>query len=97
MIGFENMGIMSLILPSFILGIIIGILSRIDRLRPIVLIFAVVTIFGLLVFFGDLLNYVQDPTMDGMYDLIALLVPFAISSAFAAKGEELVQSFGRRR
>ncbi|MCV0372733.1 MAG: hypothetical protein K5793_04175 [Nitrosarchaeum sp.] len=89
------MELFTLAIASFILGIVTGILSRIDRLKLLAVIIGSGSLFTLLIILGNTLTYIQNPTIDGLYVFIVSIIPFVISLAFSAKGEEIVQNFAR--
>lgn len=86
----------SLAITSLILGLIIGGLSRIDRLRPFMWICGIGTMITLVSYVVYVQDYINNPTIEGVYSFIYMVIPFVISSAFLAKGEEIAKTIGRR-
>ena len=78
-----------------ILGLLIGGISRLGPLKPISIILSLGCFFTIFVFVDDFLNYVQNPTIDGLYVFIASVIPFVIAYAFMARSAEAIQNFLR--
>ena len=82
----------SLILISLVTGMITGILTRIPQIRVVMWIVNIGTIITLSSFIIYVPNYFNTPTTEGVYAFIYTVIPFAISTACSAKGEESVSS-----
>jgi len=83
-------------ITSLISGMIIGALSRIERIRPFIWIFGIGTIITLFSYAFYIINYTNNPTLNGLYSFIYSVIPFVISTAFSSKGEEIIQNLIRR-
>ena len=82
---------------SLIFGVIIGGLSRIEKIKPIMWIFGLVTIATLISYLFYVQDFLNNPSIDGIYTFISTSVHFAIASAFSAAGENIGRSFGGGR
>ena len=84
-----------LVIPSLILGLLIGGISRLGPLKPISIILSSGCVFTIFVLVDNFLNYVQNPAINNLHVFIASVIPFVIVYAFMVRGAEAVQNFPR--
>ena len=89
------MDVTSLVITSLVSGVIIGLLSRIPQLSPYMWITGIGTIIALISYVSYVINYMHNPSVDGLSNFIMAVIPFVISSALSAKGEELIKNIGK--
>lgn len=82
-----------IMLIGFLEGIITGIMLRFEITSKIAWILNVSTIIGFLIIS---MQFLTEPSIDGLYSFIYFSIPFIISMAFAARGEDMVNSLIRK-
>jgi len=82
-----------IMLVGFVEGIITGIMIRFEVTSKIAWFLDIGSILGFLVFS---MQFISNPTIESLYSFIYFSIPFVISTAFAARGEELVNSLFNR-
>lgn len=90
------MDYLTLIVISLVGGLFTGILSRFDYFQPIVWLLGlgeIITLFSYALF---VMNFSNNPSIDGLYSFVYSVIPFVISAAFSARGEEIVESLTSR-
>jgi len=86
----------NLILPCAIGGLILGVLSYIPQFRPIVILINIGSILGLFGYVFYAISYLQNTTVEGFQVFVYTLIPFAVTEAITAKGEEIGRSLADR-